>query len=180
VHKLRPLALVSIAFVALWLAACGSGGVEHPAEEVSTPADTASIRQLDLSAAPATQTLLRQLVSGAVDEPEIIYADLTGDLNEEAVVPITSQGTLGNVAYIVLRLDAGKPEPILTRTLDRSARNGLKMSVQDGILLESAGVYGNDDPLCCPSLLRVTSFRWDGALLQVEREERVAQPSAKQ
>jgi hypothetical protein len=146
----------------------------------STPADAASIRRLDLSAAPATQTLLRQLAGGAVDEPAIIYADLTGDLREEAVVPVTSQGTLGNIAYIVLRLNAGKPEPILTRMLDRSAPSGLKMSVQDGILVESAGVYGSDDPFCCPSLLRVTSFHWDGALLQVEREERVAQPSAKQ
>jgi hypothetical protein len=177
---LRPLALVSIICCALYAAACGSGGVERAEDQVSTPADTASIRQLDLPAAPATQTLLLQLASGAVDEAAIIYADLTGDLREEAVVPVTSQGTLGNIAYIVLRLDAGKTEPILTRTLDRFARSGLKMSVQDGILLESAGVYGNDDPLCCPSLLRVTSFRWDGALLQVEREERVAQPSAKQ
>jgi hypothetical protein len=177
---LRPLAIVSVTCGALFLAGCGSGGVERADDGVSIPADAASIRQLDLSAAPATQTLLRQLAGGAVDEPAIIYADLTGDLREEAVVPVTSQGTLGNVAYLVLRLEAGKPEPILTRTLDRSAQNGLKMIVQDGILVESAGVYGSDDPLCCPSLLRVTSFRWDGSLLQVEREERVAQPSAKQ
>jgi hypothetical protein len=177
---MRPLAFVSVACGALYIAACGTGGVERAEDQVSTPADTASIRQLDLTAAPATQSLLRQLASGAVDEAGTIYADLTGDLREEAVVPVTSQGTLGNVAYIVLWLDAGKPEPILTRTLDRSAQNGLMMSVQDGILLESAGVYGDDDPFCCPSLLRVTSFRWDGALLQVEREERVAQPSAKQ
>jgi hypothetical protein len=177
---MRPLAYVSITFVALWVAACGSSGVERADDEVSTPADTASIRQLDLSTVPATQTMLSQLASGAIDEAGTIYADLTGDLREEAVVPVTSQGTLGNIAYIVLRLDAGKPEPILTRTLDRSARNGLKMSVEGGILLESAGVYGDDDPLCCPSLLRVTSFRWDGSVLQVELEERVAQPSAKQ
>jgi hypothetical protein len=177
---MRPLAFVSMVCGALCIAACGSGGVERTDDEVSTPADTSSIRQLDLSTAPATQTLLSQLASGAIDEAGTIYADLTGDLREEAVVPVTSQGTLGNIAYIVLRLDAGKPEPILTRTLDRSARHGLKMSVEGGILLESAGVYGDDDPLCCPSLLRVTSFRWDGALLQVEREERVAQPSAKQ
>jgi hypothetical protein len=177
---MRPLAYVLITFVALWVAACGSGGVERADDEVSTPADTSSIRQLDLSTVPATQTMLGQLASGAIDEAGTIYADLTGDLREEAVVPVTSQGTLGNIAYIVLRLDAGKPEPILTRTLDRSARNGLKMSVEGGILLESAGVYGDDDPLCCPSLLRVTSFRWDGSVLQVELEERVAQPSAKQ
>jgi hypothetical protein len=176
----RPLAFVSIICGALFLVGCGSGGNERVDDQVSTPTDAASIRQLDLSAAHATQTLLQQLASGAVDEAGTIYADLTGDLREEAVVPVTSQGTLGNIAYIVLRLDAGKPEPILTRTLDRSARNGLKMSVENGILLESAGVYGDDDPFCCPSLLRVTSFRWDGALLQVEREERVAQPSAKQ
>ena len=110
----------------------------------------------------------------------MIFADLTGDLREEAVVPISSSGSLGNIAYVVFRLDAGNPDLILTRTLDRSTPSGLKMSVQDGELVETAGVYGPEDPLCCPSELRKTTFRWDGTLLQVAGEVREKQPSAKQ
>jgi hypothetical protein len=128
----------------------------------------------------ATRDLLRQLATGNVDQRAVIYADLTGDLKEEAVVPITSGGSLGNIAYVVFRLDSGAPTPILTRTVDRTTPSGIKMSVEDGTLMETAGVYGNEDPLCCPSELRKTTFHWDGSRLQVEREVKEKQPSAKQ
>jgi hypothetical protein len=177
---LRLLAFVLSICSALYLVGCGPGGNEGAGDQPSPQADAAAIREFDFSAAPATQTLLRQLGSGTVDSRGVIFADFTGDQREEAVVPVTSQGTLGNIAFLVFRLESGRLEPILTRTLDRSARNGLMMSVENAILVESAGVYGNEDPLCCPTLLRVTRFRWDGALLQVDREERVPQPSAKQ
>lgn len=125
---------------------------------------------------PAARKLLDQLGSGKVDKPATLYADLTGDRREEAVVPVTSQGTLGNIAYLVLRLDSGKPEVVLTRTLDKTSASGLQMSVDDGVLLETRGVYGPEDPFCCPSQLRETTFHWDGSRLQVEAETLVQQP----
>lgn len=109
----------------------------------------------------------------------MIYADLTGDQKEEAIVPIASDGTLGNVAYIVLTMSSGKPNAILTRTMDRTAGSGLRMAVDGGKLREIVGVMGPSDPLCCPSELRTTTFRWDGAKLQVENETTTKQPNAK-
>jgi hypothetical protein len=97
------------------------------------------------------------------------------------VVPITSGGTLGNIAYVVLTLRSGKAQQILTRRLDRGSAGGLMMSLQDGKLVETTAVYGAEDPLCCPSTLKLTTFRWDGSQLQVEREEQqVATPGPKQ
>jgi hypothetical protein len=114
--------------------------------------------------------MISQLGSGEVESQAVLYADLTGDQREEAIVPVTSQGTLGNVGYLVFTLDSGKPKVILTRTIDRSSASGLQMKVQDGTLVETRAVYGSDDPLCCPSQLRVTTFQWDGSQLQVEDE----------
>lgn len=119
--------------------------------------------------------MIDQLGTGAVDSPAVLYADLTGDLREEAVVPVSSQGTLGNIGYLVYTLADGDPEVILTRTVDRSSASGLQMAVEDGVLMETRGVYGPDDPFCCPSQLRQTTFQWDGSRLQVETEQLVQQ-----
>jgi hypothetical protein len=119
--------------------------------------------------------MIAQLGSGAVESGAILYADLTGDQREEAIVPVTSQGTLGNIGYVVFTLESGKPAVVLTRTVDRSAASGLQMSVEDGVLLETRGVFGPNDPFCCPSQLRETTFNWDGSQLQVEDEVLVQQ-----
>ena len=155
--------------------ACGSGG-ERGSSAGSLPGDATAIRSVDFEALPAARTLLDQLGSGNVDKASTLYADLTGDRREEAIVPVTSQGTLGNIAYLVLRLDSGKPEVVLTRTVDKSSAGGLQMSVDAGVLQETRGVYGPEDPFCCPSQLRETRFQWDGSRLQVETETLVQQP----
>jgi len=106
----------------------------------------------------------------------VLYVDLTGDGLEEAIVPITSNGTAGNIAYLVLTLKKDVPSVILTRRLERGSAGGLKMAVDMNsgrpVLTETAAEYGDEDPFCCPSVLRRTTFRWDGALLQVAREEK--------
>jgi len=156
--------------------ACGSGGDNDSSRVTRIPQDAGAIRGLDFAGLPAAKTLLDQLGSGAVDEQAVLYADLTGDRREEAIVPVSSQGTLGNIAYLVFRLDSGKPHVVLTRTVDKSSASGLQMTTEDGVLLETRGVYGPEDPFCCPSQLRETTFRWDGSRLQVESEDLVQQP----
>jgi hypothetical protein len=165
----------------LLILACGPGADEGAGEPVArpTPADAAAIRQFDLEQAPAVQNTLRQLGGGDIVPAEVVYADLTGDQREEAVVPVSSGGTLGNVAYLVLSLRNGQPEAILNRTVDRSsAGSGLRMTLEEGKLVETVGVFGPEDPFCCPSMLRKTTFRWDGSRLQVEGEQLVQAPNA--
>ncbi len=88
-------------------------------------------------------------------------------------MPVSSGGTLGNIAYLIFTLESGAPELLLTRTLDRSTPSGLVMEIEKGQLVETIGEYAAEDPLCCPSVLRLTYFYWDGLSLGVEREERV-------
>jgi hypothetical protein len=130
---------------------------------------------------PDLALALRQTGSGSVDPRAVVYADVTGDRREEAIVPVDSGGSLGNLAYLVFTLRSGSPALVLIRTLDRSSAGGLKMTVDDGSLVETAAEYGPQDAFCCPSVLKQTTFRWDGTGLQVAREERVSMtPGPKQ
>jgi hypothetical protein len=162
--------------LSVFVAACGSGGERDTSSAGGLPRDAEAIRQVDLELLPQAKALLDQLGSGKIDKAATLYADLTGDRREEAVVPVTSQGTLGNIAYLVLKLDSGKPEVVLTRTMDKTSASGLQMSIDDGVLQETRGVFGPEDPFCCPSQLRETTFHWDGSELQVESEQLVRLP----
>lgn len=178
---LRYAFLASLCLVLLTAVACGGGSSDSTSANGTptaspVPADASAIRGVDIAADPATTTEIQRLGSGSVNANEIVYADLTGDGRDEAVVPISSSGTLGNIAYLVFTLDKGKTKVILTRTLDRSTPSGLKMDVENGQLVETVGEYGPDNPLCCPSVLRKTYFQWNGSELSVEREERQQQP----
>jgi hypothetical protein len=178
---LRLLLHVLVAGVLAFGAACGSGAGDEPERTpapVPTPADFNAIRSVDLQSLPDTQSLLQRLGSGRVATEAVLYEDLTGDMREEAVVPITSDGTLGNIAYLVYTMHGDDPQLILSRTMDLTTPSGLSMSIDDfGALVETAGVYGNEDPLCCPSQLRLTTFRWDGSALQVAGEQKQDNPN---
>jgi hypothetical protein len=177
-HRFLPV--LALFLVSLFVFACGTETKQPDpnATEPPPPSDAAAIRTIDLSKAPAVESVMRQFGAVEIDRDAVIYADLTQDRREEAVVPIATGGTQGNVAYVVLTLRSGAPREILTRTVDRTTRSGLKMSVEDGTLIETVGEYGPEDPLCCPTRLRLTYFRWDGSTLQVEREDTVPNPDA--
>jgi hypothetical protein len=173
------LALVLLFAVAFSIG-CSSGGNDADGSRPSvpaTPADAARIRGVDLSKSRDAQNMLRQLGSATLATRETLYVDVTGDQREEAFVPISSGGTLGNVAYLGFTLRGDTPALILTRTLDRSNAGGLRLLFEDGKLLEYSGEYGPQDPNCCPSVMRKTYFRWDGSKLQVETEEKVPNPA---
>lgn len=135
---------------------------------------------MEFSALPEVKAALGRLSGGALDEASAIFADLTGDRREEAVLPIASGGTGGNLGYLVFTLRESSPLLILNRAADRATAGGVFMAVVEGKLVETAGEYAAEDPFCCPSILRKTTFRWDGKLLQVEREEKLPNPDAQQ
>jgi hypothetical protein len=166
----------------LWLAACNEEDAPRgTAGPQPTPADATAIRSVDFTQNAEVQRLLSLAGSGRLEPGTVVYGDVTGDLREDAIVPIASGGTLGNIAYLVFVPSGGSADLVLSRTLDRSSAGGLKMAIEDGRLVESAAVYAPTDPLCCPSALRLTTFRWDGSRLQVEREVQVQQtPGPKQ
>lgn len=178
---MRLFLFVLIPWLFVLSVACGSGAEEEPDGTPTpepTPSDYAAIRELDFESLPGTQELLQRLGSGVPALDQVLFEDLTGDMREEAIVPITSDGTLGNIAYLVYTLESGEPAVILSRTMDRTTASGLVMSIDDfGALTETAGVYANEDPLCCPSQLRLTTFQWDGSVLQVAGEQKHDNPN---
>jgi hypothetical protein len=159
--------------------ACGDGGASAN-KPTPTPRDPSLIRSVDLTSDPAIQNTLRQLGSGEIALREALYTDLTGDGLDEAVLPVTSGGTVGNIAYIVVTMPKTSPVVILTRRLEQGSAGGLKMAIETNagrpVLVETAAEYGDEDPFCCPSVMRRTSFHWDGTQLQVEREEKAPAP----
>jgi hypothetical protein len=174
--------LLVLVVAGLVLAACGRFEDDEPEATPSPPPESTAtvvpgpdIGEVDFSQVPAVDDLLEGS-GGRLLAEEIIITDLTGDGAGEAVVPISSGGSGGNIAYAVFGYRDGDLEEIL-RVKPEAGR--VTVSVEDGMLVETQPVYGPEDPLCCPSQLLHTYYRWDGDELIVDHEETETVPSAK-
>jgi hypothetical protein len=177
-------ALLLLLSLALAGGGCKGGGGKNGAtatatlqatiEATSTTAPTATatpapdIRLQDFAQLPAVSDFLAT-AGGAVDTGAIIYADLTEDAVNDAVVPISSGGEGGDIAVFVFGYGAGGLEELL-RVIPES---GLKDNVVDGKLTITEPVLAEGDPMCCPSNLHRTTYKWDGQHLVVAKEETV-------
>lgn len=169
--------LLSAALLAL-AGSCGggSGGKETPTTSpvttevtivVRTPTQAPDIRHVDLARQQKLRLFLDQ-AGGVVDPNAVMYADLTQDGKEEAVVPLNSGGEGGDIAVFVYSVRGGNVE-LLLRTYAQDT--SLVAAVEGGALTVTEPVYAEGDPLCCPSGLRVTTYRWDGSKLAVAGQE---------
>lgn len=137
------------------------------AEDVSaTPTSTLGVQDGDLA---AVQEFIGQN-GGEVDPEEILLADLTGDGAQEVIVPVTSGGTLGNIAVFVYSAD--RLSELLRELPPEEARGGhMRAEVESGQLKISWPVFGPDDANCCPSGgVRVRTYLWDGNALILDNE----------
>lgn len=144
-------------------------------EPTETVVASPDIEAVDFSQVPAVEDLVAES-GGRLLPQEIVFADLTGDGADEAVVPISSGGSGGNVAYAVFGYRGGDLEELL---VVRPEAGRVTVSVEDGALVETQPVYAPEDPLCCPSELRHAYYRWDGSELVVDHETMEKVPSAK-
>jgi len=175
---LRRPAIVLLFVCAAVLAACNGGGGDDatPTSSAGTPDATAAvspaprtpsseIRSLNLEGTDAVQALL-DATGGTYVQDSVLYADLTDDGAEEAVVPVSSGGTLGDIAFIVLALGDDGVEALLTVTADGGM--GVAVSVDGGKVIAIEPAPGPDDPECCPSQLFRRVYAWDGTALKLE------------
>jgi hypothetical protein len=177
--RARVLLVALATLVGVVLVACGKEEAEEPTpvatatmeEPTTTPEPSADIRDVDLSAVPEVRRRLEE-GSGRLVEQDIQYVDLTGDGQEEAIVPLSSGGTAGNIALWVY----GYVDDRLEVLLSRPQSYKIVGRVEDGTLVLVDPVYGPDDPNCCPSQLRNTYYEWDGSELALVREETVDNP----
>jgi hypothetical protein len=145
------------------------------ARPTTSPAASPSvgIRSLQLASVPDVQALIAA-TGGQYVQAQVIYADVTEDGIDDAVVPLSSGGTMGDVAFIVLA-----PSGTGTKTLLKEYPQdepGLHVDVKDGKLVMTQPVPGPDDPNCCPSFLRRTTYAWNGAALAIESVKTEANP----
>lgn len=183
--KLRALPAL-LAIVGITLAACGGGGDDDAtatpepspsaaatAETTATPGLTPSgaIREIDLAAQPDVQALAAE--SGGTFAPEdVLFADLTDDAVEDAVVPLTSGGTQGYAAFLVLTPDGDQTETLL----EEQPGGRFTVVLEGTSLVMIEPVPGPSDPECCPSMLRRTTYAWNGAAMAIEGVETVPNP----
>jgi len=177
----RRAAVGCLAFALLLALVAGCGkGEENEGEPTPTttilPATAADILAVDFSRVEEVRKLIDSIGGGEVLPGEVIFADLTGDDKPEAVVRIASGGTAGDVAYAVFAYRDGKLTALLTV---RPETGRVQVAVEGGVLKETQPLYGPEDPLCCPSRLQNTYYRWDGQALAVDRQETVDNPTAK-
>jgi hypothetical protein len=146
-----------------------------PTPENGDGTPTSGIRSIMLIDDPAVQELVDD-TGGEFVQADVLYVDLTDDGAEDAVVPVSSGGTLGMIAYVVLALDGDGTRVLLREVPDAPA--GFTLDIEDGRLVEIAAVPGPDDPFCCPSMLRRTTWAWDGDEFVVDGVETVDNPDA--
>ena len=166
----------ALPFILLLSAACGGDGgdatpISEPTREPSaaptqsvqrTP--TFDIRETDLESLPEVQTVLEE-TGGAYVQTDVIYTDVTDDGFDEAVVPISSDGTIGYLGFLVYMVNGDQVELLLQQY---PAAGGAQIEVRGDKLVMVEAAPGPDDPECCPSFLQVTSFAWNGAAFAVE------------
>jgi hypothetical protein len=159
--------------------ACGDGdeGKETPtatSPATSTPVSPSDIRKVDLGQ-QADVKALQQSLGGGVMAEDVLYADLTGDGQEEAIVPISSGGTAGNLAFIVLGYRGGELVTLLSET---PAEGSVQVELEDHHLVEVLPVYGPGDTPDFPSRIKKVQYIWKDGALVVGQEEVVENPNA--
>jgi hypothetical protein len=175
-RRLCAAALTLMLPLMLVTAAACDGGSDDDDEPTATssPAETAEptsngasgeIRSVDLESAPAVDAFIEEL-GGTYEQSSVLYADVTGDDIEDATIPVSSGGTLGDIGFIVVTLDDGDEadgEASVSEALSVDAREyGVSVSIEDGKLVSVEPVPGPDDPECCPSQIRTTTYEGDG------------------
>jgi hypothetical protein len=184
------LAFVLVLVAALAFAGCrgGAGGKKTPAppsatatagaQPSATPdlAPSQAIRSVVLRGVGAVRALEVQSGGARLEEPLVIYADVTGDGNEEAVVPVTLGGKQSIMGFVVLTMDGTRAKSILSE-LPRNRRSRLALKVEGGKVIETQSLPGSDDPECCPSTLEVTAYAWNGSALVVESVNTIPNPA---
>lgn len=170
----KAVVLFSLPLALMIVVGCGGKSTSTPTstmEDTSTVAATVTpanttplpdLRNQDWSRQSDVQAYL-STAGGQVDAAGIIYADLTQDGIDDAVVPIGSGGESGDIALFVFGYVDGSLKELLHQGTDTSIR----ATVDQGVLRTMESVFGPGDPRCCPSQVRTTTYRWNGTALVV-------------
>jgi hypothetical protein len=91
----------------------------------------------------------------------VLFADLTGEGKDDAVVTVDSGGAAGIVAVYVFSAGSGTDLKIVYRN-QRLYRASVRINPGPA-LVYSLPQYKDGDELCCPSAYRETELKWSAA-----------------
>jgi len=111
-----------------------------------------------LSSSQVARSVKVTLKKGGFVDRRVLFADLTGEGKDDAVVMVHSGGSAGRIALYVFSAGSGRDLKIVYRNqrLYR-ARVRLRKPAQ---FVYSVPRYGAGDALCCPSSYRETALGW--------------------
>ncbi|MFL5893579.1 MAG: hypothetical protein ACJ76Z_00535 [Thermoleophilaceae bacterium] len=98
------------------------------------------------------------LKKGGFVDRTVLFADLTGEGKEDAIVLVDSGGSAGHIALYIFSSGTGKDLQIVYRNqrLYRAAA-----TINPGpSLAYTVPLYNGGDELCCPSAYRESTLRW--------------------
>lgn len=180
---IKTLTLAASIVVVLAVAGCGGGGGDDEDDptvsitaiatrdrtSITTPPPQSTpavdIREIDVAAMPEVQAVLTEN-GGIIVQADVVYADVTNDGFDEAIVPVSSGGTLGYLGFFVVTPDGETGRVILQEFPAEST--GLTVTVVGEKIELLQPAPGPDDPECCPSFFRRTIYAWNGNALAVE------------
>lgn len=160
-----------VLFLTLSIGCSGSGSSDDATatapDPTASPTPERDIRDVAITSQPE----IVEFLTSAGGEPDVRYADLTGDGRDEAIVSIKSGGESGDIAVFVFGyVDGNEPEQLLRA---QPADTGMTLSVVDEQLVTEEGTFAPGDPFGVPSLILRRYYVWDGEALVIEREEEV-------
>jgi hypothetical protein len=139
---------------------------------IETPA--IDIREIDLETLPEVQAVLNppppdpgfpEEQPGVFSQADVIYADVTNDGHDDAIVPIFADSAQG-MGFFLVSLNGTEPQVLLEEFPDDAP--GLRVLVEGEKIVLLQPVPGVDDPECCPSMIRRTVYAWNGSAIAVE------------
>ena len=92
---------------------------------------------------------------------EVMFADLTGEGKDDAVVTVDSGGAAGGIAVYVFSAGTGKDLKVVYRN-QRLYRGAARINPGPA-LVYVLPVFKDGDELCCPSEYRETELKWSAA-----------------
>jgi hypothetical protein len=101
------------------------------------------------------------LKKGGFVSREVLFADLTGEGKDDAVVTVDSGGAAGVVALYVFSAGTGKDLKVVYRN-QRMYRGDARINPGPA-LVYVLPQYAADDEVCCPSAYRETELKWSTA-----------------
>jgi hypothetical protein len=101
------------------------------------------------------------LKKGGFVSRDVLFADLTGEGKDDAVVTVDSGGSAGVIALYVFSAGSAKNLQIVYRN-QRLYRAAAQINPGPA-LVYLLPQYADGDELCCPSAYRQTDLKWSAA-----------------